>query len=630
MVMPIPKAGKDIQCGNEATAAKYKRNVIDQTQLTRSNSLDQTEFAEVEKTYADLEIDIEEAEVPLGTTCCGFLPSTHPVRMKIFWLVHTEAFINGAVILIILSCIQLAWETYATTEWEDKMLLSADYAFTTLFFFEMVLKMLSDGVWDNDHAYFKSAANKLDFLIVVLGVVSTASAAIFDGLSLHSVRALRALRCVRPLRIITRSESMMHITRALFSSTLVLIYISLLQLCILLVFGIMGCQLFRGTSSSFCNDTSVENSSACTGTFIREGRLIPREWLSTTANFDNVGASILTLFEVSSLEGWSAYMFFYMKSTGYEVTSCFFLLWIGISSYFMLNLFAGVIFTDFVRATEGESGFSRLHKFEQDWLISARSLLLMNPTTPTQPPSSVVRHLLFDVVTTPFFEKFIGSMIVANSCTLCWHFWPEPIYWTETLQVFEWYFGFIFLVEALFKIGAFGFSKYFECRWNQYDFVLVSASIIDTVAYLSQTSVNVGWVRILRIFRIFRLCRLAKHMQLLHNIISILLVSIPTISMVGVLLLIILFSFGIMGHHLFENVPIGAEGITRHANFKNIGISMLTLFRISTGEDWHLIMHSCIDEQPILAPFYFISFGVISTLVILNVFVACLADNMKV
>jgi hypothetical protein len=182
--------------------------------------------------------------------------------------------------------------------------------------------------------------------------------------------------------------------------------------------------------------------------------------------------------------------------------------------------------------------------------------------------------------------------------------------------VFEWYFGFIFLVEALFKIGAFGFSKYFECRWNQYDFVLVSASIIDTVAYLSQTSVNVGWVRILRIFRIFRLCRLAKHMQLLHNIISILLVSIPTISMVGVLLLIILFSFGIMGHHLFENVPIGAEGITRHANFKNIGISMLTLFRISTGEDWHLIMHSCIDEQPILAPFYFISFGVISTLVI--------------
>merc|ERR1740130_51895 len=147
MVMPIPKAGKDIQCENEATTAKYKRN----------SSIDQTQLAEIEKTYADPEIDVEEAEVPLGTTCCGFLPSTHPVRMKLFWLVHTDAFINGAVILIILSCIQLAWETYATSEWEDKMLLSADYAFTTLFFFEMVLKMLSDGVWDNDHAYFKSA-----------------------------------------------------------------------------------------------------------------------------------------------------------------------------------------------------------------------------------------------------------------------------------------------------------------------------------------------------------------------------------------------------------------------------------------------------------------------------------------
>ena len=75
------------------------------------------------------------------------------------------------------------------------------------------------------------------------------------------------------------------------------------------------------------------------------------------------------------------------------------------------------------------------------------------------------------------------------------------------------------------------------------------------------------------------------------------------------------------------------EGVTRHANFQNLGMAILTLFRVSTGEDWHNIMHDCMDHDGSgsgATPLYFLVFNIMIMFVLINVFVACVVDNMKV
>merc|ERR1719267_332343 len=104
----------------------------------------------------------------------------------------------------------------------------------------------------------------------------------------------------------------------------------------------------------------------------------------------------------------------------------------------------------------------------------------------------------------------------------------------------------------------------------------------------------VSVIRVFRIFRVMRMFRLAKHFAGLRKMASVLLVSLPSIINVGSLLVLFYFMFGILGCSFFKDVPQDGDGITRHSNFGNLGFAMLTLFRISTGEDWHSLQHDCI------------------------------------
>jgi len=122
--------------------------------------------------------------------------------------------------------------------------------------------------------------------------------------------------------------------------------------------------------------------------------------------------------------------------------------------------------------------------------------------------------------------------------------------------------------------------------------------------------------------------RLVKHFSSLRKMASVLLVSLPSIINVGSLLLLFYFMFGVLGCSFFKDVSIDGEGVTRHSNFRDLGFAMLTLFRISTGEDWHTIMHDCMVVTKV-APLYFVTFILLIMFVLINVFVACVVDNMK-
>jgi voltage-gated sodium channel len=86
------------------------------------------------------------------------------------------------------------------------------------------------------------------------------------------------------------------------------------------------------------------------------------------------------------------------------------------------------------------------------------------------------------------------------------------------------------------------------------------------------------------------------------------------------LMSIIFYIYAVAGYHLFhEHDP---------EHWRNLGISLLTLFRIVTLEDWTDVMYAAMEMHH-LSWIYFVSFVVMGTFVIINLFIAVVLNNLE-
>ena len=144
------------------------------------------------------ESDAERERGPTGSTLFGLFKEDNPVRLKIWMIAHSDFFNNWVMTLILLSCLQLAWETYVDVDdgsTQASILVVLDYTLSLSFVVEMSLKLLSNGLYEAPDAYLRNAANCLDGFIVCMSLVTMALASI----NLGFIKSLRALRCVNIL-----------------------------------------------------------------------------------------------------------------------------------------------------------------------------------------------------------------------------------------------------------------------------------------------------------------------------------------------------------------------------------------------------------------------------------------------
>jgi len=134
---------------------------------------------------------------------------------------------------------------------------------------------------------------------------------------------------------------------------------------------------------------------------------------------------------------------------------------------------------------------------------------------------------------------------------------------------------------------------------------------------------------VLRVLRVSRILRLIGKYEGLQALIQTITFSLPSLLNVFSLLMLIFFMFSILGVFFFKDIKSG-DAINETMNFSNFGSAMIMLFRISTGEDWNRIMfdtmrtEDCIPGETcgtMWAPAYFISFILICTYIMLNLFV---------
>ena len=170
-----------------------------------------------------------------------------------------------------------------------------------------------------------------------------------------------------------------------------------------------------------------------------------------------------------------------------------------------------------------------------------------------------------------------------------------------------------FLIEIMIKLYAEEKTMdFFKSGWNVFDFVIVVITIIP----LDNTAI----APIARIFRIFRVLRLLTSRPELKKIIDMLIKAIPSIIDIVILMFIVFYIYAIIGNFLFEDAESGL--------WKDFLISMLTLFRILTFEDWTDVMYEGMEMYS-WSWIYFVSFVVIAAFVFFNLFIAVIIGEMQ-
>ncbi|MEM7578064.1 MAG: ion transporter [Planctomycetota bacterium] len=191
-----------------------------------------------------------------------------------------------------------------------------------------------------------------------------------------------------------------------------------------------------------------------------------------------------------------------------------------------------------------------------------------------------------------------------------------------------------FALEAFLKMAGHGrrFYRYFLDPWNVFDFVIV------VVCFLP---VNSQYAAVLRLARVLRTLRLVSGIPKLQLLVGSLLKSLPAMVYVGALLAIMFYIYAVVGVFLFrDNDPV---------HFRDLGKSLLTLFRVVTLEDWTDVMYiqmygsdlydfSPQDRarfefesvgRPWVGALYFVSFVLFGTMIMLNLFIGVVIKSME-
>lgn len=181
------------------------------------------------------------------------------------------------------------------------------------------------------------------------------------------------------------------------------------------------------------------------------------------------------------------------------------------------------------------------------------------------------------------------------------------------LQFADYFVTIYFVFEIAIKMVAEKkFVNFFKSGWNVFDFVIV----VITLLPLEQS----GFAAIARMLRVFRVLRLFTARPELKKIIDMLIKAIPSIIDIVILMFIIFYIYAIIGNFYFHDLPSGL--------WNDFLVSMLTLFRVLTFEDWTDVMYEAMEVYP-MAWIYFVSFVIIAAFVFFNLFVAVIIGEMQ-
>ncbi|KAM8754230.1 voltage-dependent L-type calcium channel subunit alpha-1D isoform 2-T2 [Acanthopagrus schlegelii] len=614
------------------------------------------------------ELTIKEKIQPIPVGSAFFIfSSTNPIRVFCHKLINHQIFTNLILVFIMLSSVSLAAEDPIRNFSARNIILGyADYVFTSMFTFEILIKMTAFGAFLHKGAFCRNYFNLLDLLVVGVSLVSFG----IQSSAISVVKILRVLRVLRPLRAINRAKGLKHVVQCVFVAIRTIGNIMIVTTLLQFMFACIGVQLFKGKFYR-CTDDAKSSPEECKGTYILYNNgdaALPmvkeRIWYNSDFNFDNVLMAMMALFTVSTFEGWPTLLYKAIDSNkenmgpiyNYRIEiSIFFIIYIIIIAFFMMNIFVGFVIVTFQEQGEKEYKNCELDKNQRqcvEYALKARPLRRYIPKNPYQ-------YKFWYVVNSTGFEYVMFVLIILNTLCLAIQHHGQSHLFNYAMDILNMVFTGVFTVEMILKLIAFKPRGYVGDAWNVFDALVVIGSVVDII--LSQ-SAAIPVVKVIvepgntedsarisitffRLFRVMRLVKLLSRGEGIRTLLWTFIKSFQALPYVALLIAMLFFIYAVIGMQVFGKIAmVDGTQINRNNNFQTFPQAVLMLFRCATGEAWQEIMLACLpgklcdpesDYNPGeertcgsgFAIIYFISFYMLCAFLIINLFVAVIMDN---
>jgi voltage-gated sodium channel len=237
------------------------------------------------------------------------------------------------------------------------------------------------------------------------------------------------------------------------------------------------------------------------------------------------------------------------------------------------------------------------------------------------------------IVESPLFQNSILLLILLAAVLVGLETYPHIMeHHGSTLHLLDRLVIWVFAFEAAMKMAAHGrrFYDYFRDPWNCFDFAIVAICFMPLDAHFAA---------VLRLVRVLRALRLVSVMPRLQMIVGALIKSFPSMGYVGALLLLHFYIYAVLGTFLFrDNDPV---------HFGTLQATMLSLFRIVTLDNWTTLLYTQMHgadvveavasggealagvPKPVTAVIYFVSFILMGTMIMLNLFIGVIISGMN-
>uniref|UniRef100_A0A8K9WZP0 Voltage-dependent L-type calcium channel subunit alpha n=1 Tax=Oncorhynchus mykiss TaxID=8022 RepID=A0A8K9WZP0_ONCMY len=596
------------------------------------------------------DIQLKEKAIPMPEARAFFIFSnTNKFRVLCHKMVNHNIFTNLILFFILLSSISLAAEDPVRNDsFRNQILGYADHVFTGLFTIEIILKMTAYGAFIHKGSFCRNYFNILDLVVVSVSLISSG----IQSSAINVVKILRVLRVLRPLRAINRAKGLKHVVQCVFVAIRTIGNIVIVTSLLQFMFACIGVQLFKG-KFFYCSDSSKSTEPECRGSYImyKDGDVgkperSMRVWENSDFNFDDVLQGMMALFAVSTFEGWPALLYRAIDSHSEDlgpvynyrvVVSIFFIIYIIIIAFFMMNIFVGFVIVTFQEQGEQEYKNCELDKNQRqcvEYALKARPLRRYIPKNQYQ-------YKVWYVVNSTYFEYLMFTLILLNTICLAMQHHGQTHSFNDAMNILNMLFTGLFTVEMILKLIAFKPRGYFSDPWNVFDFLIVIGSIIDVILseinglQNSEDNARIS-ITFFRLFRVMRLVKLLSRGEGIRTLLWTFIKSFQALPYVALLIVMLFFIYAVIGMQMFGKIALRDNSqINRNNNFQTFPQATLLLFRCATGEAWQEIMLACAPMRPCekgsevgpasedqcgshFAIFYFVSFYMLCAFLVIS------------
>lgn len=596
---------------------------------------------------------------PLRVLCQSIVAPSHGIRLEgtnprpMVWYLFSIAMLLSTVGLVTIAVIvtPIYYKSLIETQPRVNWVILTDAMFVGIFTLESIIKIIADGFYFTPNAYLRSVWGIIDFTVLITLWVNLIQQVTNQSKASRLIRAFKALRALRLLSFSRKAQELFH--NVIIVGIWKLFTAAIVAFGLLFPFSVWGLNIFRGRLF-FCNDGNYSGDlSNCVGEYLNTPFnwpiLSPKGVFTSYFDFDNFGHSLLILFEIISLEGWTDVLssvinisgpFNQPEYYGNAFNGVFVMFYNLIGTIFIITLFVSVIIQNYAV----KRGSAYMTEEQKNWYEIEKTLKIVQPSLRPPVVLGSFRHKLLLLVAEPssWFTKVATGNLIVLAIILIVEYHPQSEAVALSRKIVLIFFTSTYWIIMLLRFYALGARKFFRRRWDIYALVVTTISLVLLLIAIKRNRSNVFY-SFQKLCLASMLILLVRRSKRLDQLLKTCAASVSDIGNLLVVWAILFLAYGIAFNQVFGLTRLGPEG-GNSMNFRTVPQALVLLYKMSMGEGWNQVLNDYLVVYPYCyvspdgfsdcgSPGYayalFISWNIISMYTFANMFVSLIYENFS-